>query len=151
MHAGQRAVELPDPTEPSASGCPMHALQGAPTPRSAADVFVRRLLRISDAPAGSTTQDAYNSFQRSMLISATRCTLTYVIFPFVLPALSFGNGLGPVLGIIIGVIAIVCDVFSVRRFFAVDHRWRWRFGAVATGVIVLLGVLLVQDIVHLVT
>lgn len=129
----------------------MHAGNSAAPQRTAGDLFVRRLLRISDAPVQTTSQDAYSSFQRSMLISATRCTLTYVIFPFVLPALSFGNGLGPAIGIVIGIVAMVCDVFSVRRFFAVDHRWRWRFGAVASGVIVLLAVLLVQDIVHLLT
>jgi hypothetical protein len=135
-----------------ATGCPVHASPaGAIGRRSAADFFVRRLLRVPDSPVGTTTASAYSAFQRSMLISALRCTLTYVIFPFVLPALSFANGLGPIIGIVIGSIAIVCDVFSVRRFFVVDHRWRWRFAAVASGVIVLLAVLLVQDIVHLAT
>ncbi len=113
--------------------------------------MVRRLLRIPDSPVGATDQAAYSAFQRSMFISATRCLLTYVVFPFVLPALSFANGLGPAIGIVIGTIAMVCDVFAVRRFFAVDHRWRWRFATVACGVIGLLFVLLVQDIVHLVT
>ena len=55
------------------------------------------------------------------------------------------------LGIVIGVLAIVCDVFSIRRFFMVDHKWRWHFTAVATAVIGLLAVLLVQDVVHLLT
>ena len=86
-----------------------------------------------------------------MLISAVRCTLTYVIFPFVMPAIGLATGVGPVLGIIIGVVAMTCDVFTIRRFFAVDHRWRWHFSAVALCVIGLLAVLLVQDIVHLLT
>lgn len=60
-----------------------------------------------------------------MLISAVRCTLTYVIFPFVAPAVGFATGVGPVVGLVIGSFAIVCDVFTIRRFFAVDHRWRW--------------------------
>jgi hypothetical protein len=119
--------------------------------RSRADLFVRRVLRIYDRPPGVSEASAYSTFQRSMLISAIRCTLTYVIFPFVLPAAGFATGVGPVVGIIIGVVAITCDVFTIRRFFSVDHRWRWQFSAIAGSVICLLLVLLVQDIVHLVS
>jgi ABC-type iron transport system FetAB permease component len=114
-------------------------------------VFVRRVLRIRERPAGLSGAAAYSAFQRSMLISAIRCTLTYVVFPFVLPAVGFATGVGPLVGVVIGVVAITCDVLSIRRFFAVDHRWRWHFSAIALSVIGLLSVLLVQDIVHLVT
>lgn len=119
--------------------------------RSRADEIVRRVLRIRERPAHVTAASAYATFQRSMLISAIRCTLTYVVFPFVLPAVGFATGVGPWLGLVIGVVAITCDVFTIRRFFAVDHRWRWHFGAIALAVIVLLTVLLVQDVVHIVT
>lgn len=131
--------------------CPFpHRPAGAPN-RSKADLVARRILRIRERPAGVTAASAYTAFQRSMLISAIRCTLTYVVFPFVVPAVGFATGVGPVLGIIIGVVAMTCDVFTIRRFFAVDHRWRWHFSAVAVSVIGLLSVLLVQDVVHLVT
>jgi hypothetical protein len=135
---------------PAVSGCPVQHGGAAPR-RTRADMIVRRMLRIPEQPVGATDQAAYRAFQRSMFISAVRCLLTYVVFPFVLPALSFANGFGPAIGIVIGAVAMVCDVFAVRRFFAVDHRWRWRFAAVASGVVGLLFVLLVQDIVHLVT
>jgi len=155
------------PTESSAAaGCPVpHGLtklapEGVcpfphdaattrPAPqRSKADEVVRKVLRIKERPAGVTQAAALQAFQKSMLISAIRCTLTYVVFPFVLPAVSFAKGVGPVLGIVIGVVAMTCDVFTIRRFFAVDHKWRWHFSAVALSVIGLLSVLLVQDIVH---
>lgn len=122
---------------------------GADVQRSAADRFVRRLLRIRERPANVSAASAYSAFQRSMLISATRCTLTYVVFPFVLPALSFAAGVGPVLGVLIGTFAIVCDVFTIRRLFEVDHKWRWHFSTIAVMVIGLLSVLLVEDIAHL--
>ena len=54
-----------------------------------------------------------------------------------------------VLGIVIGLVAMVCDVFTIRRFFAVDHKWRWHFSGAALCVIALLTVLMVQDIIHL--
>jgi hypothetical protein len=137
-----------------ATSCPVRpgspAVDGPPA-RSRADEVVRRILRIRERPPGVTSQSAYTSFQRSMLISAIRCTLTYVVFPFVLPAVGFATGVGPIVGIVIGVVAMTCDVFTIRRFFAVDHRWRWHFSAIAVSVIGLLMVLLVQDVVHLVT
>ena len=113
-------------------------------------MVVRQLLWIRERPTDLSDSSAYRSFQQSMLISAFRCTLTYVLFPFVLPAAGFATGVGPALGIAIGVTAITCDVFTIRRFFGVDHRWRWQFSAIAGSVICLLLVLLVQDIIHLV-
>ena len=142
-------MEAATPSAPATGACPFDhsalAIQ-----RSSADMVVRRLLRIHERPTGLSASSAYSTFQRSMLISAIRCTLTYVIFPFVLPAAGFATGVGPVVGITIGVVAITCDVFTIRRFFSVDHRWRWHFSAIAGSVICLLLVLMVQDIIHLV-
>jgi len=107
------------------------------------------VLRIRERPPGVTAASAYGAFQRSMLISAVRCTLTYVVFPFVAPAVGFATGVGPEVGILIGTFAIVCDTFTIRRFFAVDHKWRWPISTVAFSVICLLSVLLVQDVIHL--
>ncbi len=138
---------------PVESGCPFphQAADRAEVQRSRADMVVRRVLRIRERPAGMSAASAYSAFQRSMLISATRCTLTYVVFPFVMPAIGLAAGVGPVLGVLIGLVAMTCDVFTIRRFFSVDHKWRWHFSAIAFSVICLLSVLLVQDIVHLVT
>lgn len=118
--------------------------------RTPADLWVRKLLRIKDRPSGATAWSAQRSFQTSMLISGFRCTLTYVVFPFVAPAIGFAAGVGPVVGVIIGTIAMVCDVFTIRRFFAADHKWRWHFSAIALSVMGLLGVLWVQDFTHIV-
>ena len=130
--------------------CPFPHGAGRPAPqRSRADEVVRRVLRIKERPAGVSDNAALATFQKSMLISATRCTLTYLVFPFALPAVSVAKGVGVILGMTIGIFAMVCDVFTIRRFFAVDHKWRWYFSAAALGVITLLAVLLVQDIIHL--
>ncbi len=86
-----------------------------------------------------------------MVISTVRCTLTYLVFPFVLPALGLVTETGVFLGMVIGVLAITCDIFTIRRFFSVDHKWRWHFSTVAFTVICLLTVLLAQDIVHVLT
>lgn len=132
------------------SACPVPhgaAAVGAPQ-RSAADHVVRKVLRIKERPPGVTAASAYSSFQKSMAISALRCTLTYVIVPFVFPALV--GGVGPLVGVLLGTFALACDTFTIRRFFAVDHKWRWHFATIVFGIMCLLSVLWVQDVVHLV-
>ena len=120
-----------------------------PSSRSAADQVVRRVLRIPETVVKGTSRDAEKVFQRSLLISAARCTLTYIVFPFVLPAIGVVTSVGPLLGLIIGVLALVCDVFSIRRFFIAEHRYRWHFTIVAGAVMSLLTVLVVEDVLAL--
>lgn len=135
--------------QPTLAACPVAPGVDAPVRRSRADLFVRRLLRVPEHPEGLTDAAAYSAFQRSMVISGIRCTLTYLVFPIILPLLGLAAGVGPLVGIVIGTVAIVCDVFSIRRFFAVDHKWRWWFSGIALSVVVLLFVLLVEDFVDL--
>lgn len=161
MTGNDMLIEAPEAKDAPTSKCPIdHTAMAAACPagfagtrppvlRSPADLVMRRLLRIRERPAGVTTASAYSAFQKSMMISALRCTLTYVILPFVVPAVGFAKGVGPAIGITIGVVAMVCDVFAIRRFFAVDHRWRWHFTAIVLCVMVLLTVLLVRDVVNL--
>lgn len=133
-----------------AGACPFphEGAVASPPQRSRADQFVRKLLFIKERPAGVSQQSALKAFEKSMLISATRCTLTYVVFPFVLPLLRLSSTVGGAVGIVVGVIAMISDVFTIRRFFSVDHKWRWVFSGVALCVITMLTVLLVQDIIH---
>lgn len=126
-------------------------MHGGGAHRTKADLVVRKLLRIPDRPPGVTEATAYSTFQRSMLISATRCTLTYVVFPFLLPFLHFLKGGAPAIGVVIGSVALVCDTFTIRRFFAIDHKWRWYFSSIAFGIMGLLSVLLVQDLSEIIS
>jgi hypothetical protein len=121
----------------------------ATAPRPAADAAVRRLLRIPDGPAAPEGA-AQRAFSTSMLVSATRCLLTYIVLPFVAPALGLAAGVGPAIGIPVGIVAIVCNVLTIRRFWAADHRWRWAYTAISLSVIVLLTILLVEDITSLI-
>jgi hypothetical protein len=122
----------------------------ATAPRPAADVAVRRLLRIPDGPP-APEDAAQRAFSTSILVSATRCLVTYIVLPFLAPVLGLAAGVGPALGIPIGVVAIGSNVLTIRRFWAADHRWRWAYTAIALTVIALLLVLMVEDIFDLVT
>ena len=85
-------------------------------------------------------------FSTSILVSAVRCLLAYVVFPWVLPALNLAGDVGPGIGVVVGLVAIAFNVLSIRRFWAADHRWKWPIGALNSCVIVLLSVLLVADL-----
>ncbi len=122
----------------------------ATAPRPAADVAMRRLLRIPDGRT-ATEGAAQRAFSTSVLVSAVRCVLTYLVLPFLAPALGLAAGVGPAIGIPIGMIAIVFNVTTIRRFWAADHRWRWAYTALALAVIALLLVLMGQDVAKLVS
>lgn len=121
----------------------------ATAPRPAADTAVRRLLRIPDGPPAPEGA-AQRAFSTSILVSATRCLLTYIVLPFLAPALGLAAGVGPAVGIPIGIVAIAFNILTIRRFWAADHRWRWAYTAIALTVIALLLVLMVEDILDLV-
>lgn len=147
------AARCPFPHGAAAEACPIPGVgTGRPhrrVERSKADLFVRRLLRVKERPEGVTEAQANSAFQKSMLISATRCTLTYVVFPILIPLIGIAKGVEAPLGVTIGTIAIVSDVFTIRRFFAADHKYRWWFSGIALAIIGLLFVLLAEDILAL--
>lgn len=96
-------------------------------------------------PAGEPVDQPEGAFSTSIMISAVRCTLTYVVFPFVAPIVGIASGIGSTIGLIVGIIAIVANVFSIRRFWRADHKYKWPVSALNAGIIVLLLVLLAFD------
>jgi hypothetical protein len=140
------------PSAPSAgspSFCPAPASTSAPVHTSPSDLRMRRLLRLPiDAPK-ATEASARSLVERSLLISMVRCLLTYVVLPFVAPILGIGLGATPLIGIPVGLVAIVANVASVRRFWRADHRYRWHYTALASVIVVLLVWLIVVDVAEL--
>ena len=55
----------------------------------------------------------------------------------------------PSVGIVVGLVAIVANVASVRRFWRADHRYRWHYTALATVIVAALVWLIVADLVDL--
>ncbi len=126
---------------------------GAPpmSPRSGADRFMLRLLRLPvDRPRG-TPEGARKAFQTSIMVAAVRCVLMYLVFPFVLPAVGLASGIGPAVGLAVNAVAAVCIVMSMRRFFRSEHPKRWWYAGLGGSVLVLLVVLAVVDVVDLVS
>lgn len=115
---------------------------------SSADRFMRRVLRLSDQPKLTAAQ-ARSSFQKSLAWTAARCLLMYIVFPFVLPPLGIALGVGPVIGILIGLLAMVSIVYSIRRFWRADHSKRWHYTVFGTAIIGFLVWATIADVIRL--
>jgi hypothetical protein len=112
--------------------------------RAWADRVARKALRVSEGKEG----EVYNLFSSSMLLSATRCLLSYIVFP-----LAGGLGalplVGPAVGVPVGLAALVFDVRAIRRFFLADHRWRWAATALYLAVMAMVSYLVARDLAKL--
>ena len=115
---------------------------GAP---SSADRFMRRLLRLPEGQT-STAAEARSAFQKSLFISTCRCLLMYIVFPFVLPAVGIARGVGPLIGVVIGLLAMVSIVYSIRRFWRAGHSKRWHYTIFGTVIIAFLVFLAIEDV-----
>ena len=60
---------------------------------------------------------AERRFSQSMVVSGTRCLLTYLVLPFLLPVLGVADSVGPAISLPIGLVAIVFNGLSIRRFW----------------------------------
>jgi hypothetical protein len=92
---------------------------------------------------------AQRGFSRSIMVSAVRCLLTYIALPFLTPLLNLAPGVGPLIGLPLGAVAVAANVLSIRRFWAANHRWKVQVTVLHAAVLVLLAVLIVQDLQEL--
>lgn len=120
-----------------------------PAQRTPAEQFMRRILFIRDPDPTVTGSQVNGLFETSILISAIRCTLAYVVFPIFAPALYAASSWGPAIGLTVGAVALVFDVAGMRRFWKADHRMRWPMTGIYTCVMVLVVILVIHDIGYL--
>lgn len=89
------------------------------------------------------------TFRWSILVSAVRCTLAYVVFPFVAPLLSLASGVEGSIGLVIGLVAIVSNIYSIRRFWVTDYRWKVPLTFLNVGMIGLVAWFTYEDILKI--
>jgi hypothetical protein len=97
------------------------------------------------------TTDAARVFSLSLMVSGLRCLLTYIVLPWVLPLVGLARGVGPVVSVTVGVVAIAFNVLSIRRFARSNHPWRRPLMALNSAVIIGLLFLIVNDVAELVS
>jgi len=111
---------------------------------------MRHLLRVPDERAQLPESSTHRIFGASILLSATRCLLSYIVLPILLPLLGLAKGVGPVISIPVGVLALTFDYLGIRRFWLADHHQKWMFTALYAVVGAMVATLLVIDVVDLV-
>lgn len=89
---------------------------------------------------------AQRAFSMAMVISGIRCVIAYILLPFAAPFLNLAPWVGPWLGVAIGTVAIVANVFSIRRFARSQHRLRKPVIAINVAVIAFMLVLIGIDL-----
>jgi hypothetical protein len=109
---------------------------------------MRHLLRVPAEHPRAAGRSAERLFSFSMVLSGLRCLLSYVVFPFVLPAIGAAAAVGPAIGIPVGLVALVFDAMGIRRFWVADHHYRWQMTAIYVAVMCLVSYLVVLDLVH---
>jgi hypothetical protein len=107
------------------------AVAAAPAPRSRADRFMLRMLRIDPATVDKIdTEDvrkAHRAFRWAVVVSAVRCTIMYVIIPVLIPMLSVLGSMAAPINIGLCLVAMGNGWLGVRRFWKTDHRGKWGY------------------------
>jgi hypothetical protein len=83
---------------------------------------VDEVTELEDAPPASPGERA---FSLSLFISATRCTLQYVLLPVVLPLIGLTTDISLPLVILLDLLAITMLVRSLRYFWQTRHPRRF--------------------------
>jgi hypothetical protein len=81
--------------------------------------------------AAPATQKAERAFGFSLLMSGIRCIIVYAILPFVLPLLGMTTQVTVGVSLMIDVAALSALLYSVRKFWRIDYRYKRQYTAIA--------------------
>lgn len=97
------------------------------------------------------TQDEEAEIQRGqralrlpLIWIAVRCTLQYILLPFVLPFFGIGGRLSIWLSALLEVVALAMVTYNIRRLWGTS--WRWRYLALSTITLAAIGLFLYEDV-----
>jgi hypothetical protein len=79
-----------------------------------------------------------------LVFVAVRCTLQYIVLPFVLPFLGVSSAVSVWVSLIIELVALGAISYNIRRLW--PTAWRWRYLALCAIMLPILLVFLVSDI-----
>lgn len=87
---------------------------------------------------------ATKSLGGSLVFSAIRCTLQYVLFPFVLPLLGLTGTISTIITLVLSLFAVGLIVYNIIELWPTS--WRWRYLGMGAVMLLILAVFLVEDI-----
>jgi hypothetical protein len=113
------------------------------------DMVIARLLfvRPAEADAEATTRVANRVIGGSLVFSAVRCTIQYVLLPIVLPLLGMAATIPPAALALLDVAVICSLIYTLRRLWQARHPRRWDYLALAVMSILGMVAFLAYDLV----
>lgn len=109
------------------------------------DRAMRQVLGVAGVDMRSD-DSAHHAFRISVVISAVRCTITYVAVPVLLPILSLSGWVASPIGLALCAIAAINGVISLRRFWRIDHPQRWTYTAFIAVVFIILTISTITEL-----
>jgi ABC-type iron transport system FetAB permease component len=91
-------------------------------------------------------EEAQRALTFGLLLSACRCTLQYILLPFVLPWIGIAAAIPPWLTLVLSGVAIASLGRNVRSLWRTRHARRWSYLGIAAVVAVALVVFMVMDV-----
>lgn len=107
---------------------------------------VARARRALESPLPAPAQRALTF---GLILSALRCTVQYVLLPFVLPWIGVAASIPPWITLVLGGLAIVSLTRNVRYLWRLHHARRWSYLALALIVTTALLLFMVMDLRNL--
>lgn len=79
----------------------------------------------------------------SILFAATRCTIQYILLPFVLPFVGVSGTVSAVISIVLSLVALGFIAFNIRDLW--HTGWRYRYLGLGIVMTIIIAIFLYQD------
>jgi hypothetical protein len=95
-------------------------------------------------PTSAEIKRGDRAMRRSILFSATRCTIQYVLLPFVLPLFGLAGSIGAAIGLAFSGIALATVWYNVKDLW--HTSWRYRYLGMALVMTAIIALFVVLDV-----
>ena len=79
----------------------------------------------------------------SLVFVAIRCTLQYVVLPFMLPFIGLSSTLSVAISAVLELIALAVIIYNIQRLW--HTSWRWRYVGLSVFTITIIAIFLYYD------
>ncbi len=147
--SGAEVVTHGAPAAPDTSAAPdipesPVAAEAPPAHPGPLDELARRVLGLRDAEPRALVD-----LQGSLVVSAVRCILAYVVVPIALPLVAWADVVATPASLVLSIVAVLLGVRSLRRVWQANWTHRWTYTAFIAVVVVLLGITITVDVATL--
>lgn len=97
----------------------------------------------ANSPLAEEVKRGDRLFTGSVIFVSARCTLQYILLPFVLPLVGIGASWSAGISAVIDIVALATIAYNVRRLWRTS--WRWRYIGLAAVMAGIIAFMLYQD------